>query len=658
MKRFCTILRGVFFVLFFGCFSLVFPATFESTFAPPLQLSLTAKKAPLAGHMALWLDSSENATLEQARTQTFVPVAGNINLGYQPDVLWVRMLVQRGTERHDQTNDQRWWLEIAPSLLDDITLWVEAPTNTAQGNRVVVQPAQQAGAAMHPGARPLWHRHSVFLLNLPDAGVYTLWLRVKTDNAAAVRPVLWQISALEQQTQIDTVFAGLFYGAFICIVLIALVLGVAVGLPIFMFCIGFFFLLGLNLFIADGWFGLFLFPAQPKFADALSSSCMALLIPLIGSIFLRLLLAHQYRWGPWVWYQRIAWLAALMAVLFLLSGHFAQVAPIVNMAAMAQLALITALALWVIPREPSLSWVMFTLIPLFIPGLLRLAHNAGLDISIYGVDISLFVGIFFSAVLLLFFIARRFGQSYRLNLQARAEVIAGAAQLNEQRDFVALLQHEFRNPIFVIESALNNLARQPLDAPTCVRLGRIGRAAERLKYVLAFCLADERMATLALAPRLRSILSAADIVIESMQQLDDQSQRLQLLPTGANNQAELDAARVLGDLPMLGAALKNLLDNALKYAGNSLVQLSVHLQDGKITFIVRDHGPGFDEQASSYLFEKFSRGAQHPNIPGAGLGLHLSRKIVQQHGGEICVRNLSGGGAVSELCLPLSKFEH
>ena len=73
-------------------------------------------------------------------------------------------------------------------------------------------------------------------------------------------------------------------------------------------------------------------------------------------------------------------------------------------------------------------------------------------------------------------------------------------------------------------------------------------------------------------------------------------------------------------------------------------------------FTVRDHGPGLDDQESGRLFDKFMRGQQHLHLPGAGLGLPLSLKIVQQHGGDIHIRNASGGGAVAELTLPLVSF--
>lgn len=324
----------------------------------------------------MWFDTAGTATWQQARTQTFTPVDGNINLGYRPGVLWVRMQVQRGENISDEPLAPDWWLEVPPAFLDEVTLWIEPGDHLAAGQAFKEPPSQQAGAAVHPNLRPLWHRNSVFLVSMPKAGLYTLWLRVNSDNVKAVTPVLWQTNALEQNTQIKTMVSGLFYGIFICITLTALILGFTVGTPIFRLCAAFFCFLGLNLFIADGWLGLLLFPGRPHLADTLSSSCMAMLSPLFVAIFSQLLQAKKYAPRLLAWYLRIVWVAGLIAVLLLLGGHFAQVAPLVNLLAMGQLVVILALALWVMPREPSSRWVLLALTPLMLPGMLRLARNA------------------------------------------------------------------------------------------------------------------------------------------------------------------------------------------------------------------------------------------------------------------------------------------
>ena len=174
----------------------------------------------------------------------------------------------------------------------------------------------------------------------------------------------------------------------------------------------------------------------------------------------------------------------------------------------------------------------------------------------------------------------------------------------------------------------------------------------RLKYVVGYCLADERLVTLAINEYPRHLLAPAAIVQEGLQQLDSDSERLQLVPADATSQTVLERAQIMGDLPLLGAALKNLLDNALKYSTTGLVELSVAARGGQLTLTVRDHGPGLDAQAISHLFEKFSRGQQQ-HLAGAGLGLYLSRKIARQHGGDIHIHNAPDGGAVAELRLPL-----
>ncbi len=602
----------------------------------------------------MWFDTAGTATWQQARTQTFTPVDGNINLGYRPGVLWVRMQVQRGENISDEPLGSDWWLEVPPAFLDEVTLWIEPGDHLAASQALKEPPSQQAGAAVHPNLRPLWHRNSVFFVNLPKAGLYTLWLRVNSDNVKAVTPVLWQNRALEQNTQIKTMVAGLFYGIFICITLTALILGLTVGTSIFLLCAAFFSFLGLNLYIADGWLGLLLFPGRPHVADTLSSSCMAMLSPLFATIFSRLLQIEKYLPRFSVWYLRTLWLTGLVGVLLLVGGYFAQVAPLVNLLAMFQLLLVLALALWVMPREPSSRWVLLALAPLMLPGMLRLARNAGFDFFINWLDASLLAGITLHAMLLLFLVARLVGQSYKSNLEARAQVVAGAAQLAEQRNFVALLSHEFRNPIAVLDGALSNLNRQSLDTLTSPRVGRMARAVERLKYVLSYCLADERLATLELSQPPRSRLAPSDIVEESLVQLDDESRRVQVLSNHhASTPLATGSVKVLGDLPMLGAALKNLLDNALKYGGTGPVQLSVHVEGQQVTFRVRDHGPGLDEESSRRLFEKFTRGQHHLTMPGAGLGLYLSRNIAKQHGGDISIRNPSGGGALAELTLPI-----
>jgi signal transduction histidine kinase len=239
-------------------------------------------------------------------------------------------------------------------------------------------------------------------------------------------------------------------------------------------------------------------------------------------------------------------------------------------------------------------------------------------------------------------------------LHAKIQLVAAATQLADQRDFVALLTHEFRNPIDVLDGTLSDLKRETLVTVTIAQVGRMARAVARIRYVLSYCLDDERLTNLESAQRPYLTLAASDIIEESLKQLSaEDCNRVQLLEADPASKALLDSARVMGDLPMLGAALKNLLDNALKYDPNGPIHLSVEAHDALVTFTVRDHGPGLEDKERDRLFDRFMRGQQHLHLPGAGLGLPLALKIVHQHGGDIDISNAAGGGAEAALTLPL-----
>ncbi|NIG13744.1 HAMP domain-containing sensor histidine kinase [Pantoea sp. Cy-640] len=121
----------------------------------------------------------------------------------------------------------------------------------------------------------------------------------------------------------------------------------------------------------------------------------------------------------------------------------------------------------------------------------------------------------------------------------------------------------------------------------------------------------------------------------------------------ASAQVELSAQHVLAevDARLLRRLLRNLLDNARRYAGE---KIEVHLQQEEHYFRleVKDRGPGIPPQEIERIFAPFYR--LHHAQPGTGLGLALVRSIVHHHGGSITVRNRQGGGACFSLRLPLA----
>ena len=118
--------------------------------------------------------------------------------------------------------------------------------------------------------------------------------------------------------------------------------------------------------------------------------------------------------------------------------------------------------------------------------------------------------------------------------------------------------------------------------------------------------------------------------------------------------------RIPGDLPLVNIdavaierVLANLLDNAIEYTPpHSAIEIAARAAEHEVVVEVSDEGPGVPPGTERRVFEKFFRIAKGDSRRGIGLGLAISRGIVEAHGGRIWVTNKPTGGAVFSFSLP------
>jgi two-component system sensor histidine kinase TctE len=111
------------------------------------------------------------------------------------------------------------------------------------------------------------------------------------------------------------------------------------------------------------------------------------------------------------------------------------------------------------------------------------------------------------------------------------------------------------------------------------------------------------------------------------------------------------SSRVQGDPLLLREAIKNLIDNALKYGGDGPLQVALTEDDTYSMITIADHGPGIPPGDAERVFERFARG-EDAAPGGAGLGLAIVKRVVDGHGGQIDLSNRPGGGLVATIRLP------
>lgn len=119
---------------------------------------------------------------------------------------------------------------------------------------------------------------------------------------------------------------------------------------------------------------------------------------------------------------------------------------------------------------------------------------------------------------------------------------------------------------------------------------------------------------------------------------------------------KLDAIETMvrGDKVLLESALRNILDNAVKYSPDeTTVEVNFKQTDEMIEVAVCDQGPGLDESKTSDLVKRFQRGSNVAGVVGSGLGLTIATEVLNAHGGQLTMTNRAGGqGACVSFHLP------
>ncbi len=221
------------------------------------------------------------------------------------------------------------------------------------------------------------------------------------------------------------------------------------------------------------------------------------------------------------------------------------------------------------------------------------------------------------------------------------------AALAQQRDFVALVSHEFRAPLAVIGAAADNLTLSPGEGPEAVNLraSRIRQTVRRMSMLIDNVLVGERLDTVPASVHSEP-LDLGDVLRTVEAGLDsDVARRVSF--------AYADEAQVLGDRSLLEIAALNLVQNAIKYsAAPSPVTVRLSVEHDMAQLTVADQGSGIAPEEHERIFLKYFRAAgQRAN--GSGLGLYVSREIARQHGGDLILAESSASGSVFRLSLPL-----
>ncbi|MCX6728738.1 MAG: HAMP domain-containing sensor histidine kinase [Candidatus Saccharibacteria bacterium] len=231
----------------------------------------------------------------------------------------------------------------------------------------------------------------------------------------------------------------------------------------------------------------------------------------------------------------------------------------------------------------------------------------------------------------------------------------GAYEVDEENlDFISFAAHELRGPITVIKGYLDVLEDELADKLTDDQpelFHRLVVSSNRLSGYI-----DNILNTSRYDRRHLKMNLSEDTVVAIYDTISDDMK----LRAGAQNRLLTvalpdDLPTIAADRASIGEVLGNLIDNAIKYSNEGgVIRVTAKVNGDFVDISIADNGIGMPENVVSQLFQKFYRSHRsRETVAGSGIGLYISKAIVESHGGKISVRSEDGHGSTFTVSLPI-----
>ncbi|MBU4613060.1 histidine kinase [Achromobacter sp. GG226] len=586
-----------------------------------------------------------------------------LSRGFDTATYWLRFDVPAAAFPNGEL-----WLVMSPNYLDEATVFL--------GNGLPgVWRVQQAGDRHGVRTVDMAYRFPVYRLSPPEDGASatTVVLRVSSTSALIVEPALWLPSAFLTHATLDTATWSFYFGVAALASTLALLLALALGSRLLWSVVPFSlcYLLAACIQGYVGW-------PNTGWRLAAQDWLVSLLTLLSGPALLWMSLESLdvRRHFPRVYRAMIGMAAAMALVpLSLLLDSYRAAHGLLAIWGMLSLVIMLFVSLAVSRRVGGgLLTIAIGVLPLFytVSSLLSLLMSRAVvpyDARIFMLwQYSTMLVMSVTVLAVLFVGVQRIRQEQLKREESETlarELARERAASFHQRQFMAMVSHEFRTPLAVISGTLENLA-PPADADTRVRQrhDKIHRALSRLVQLTDNCMADARLSADALYLDRQPVDLIAELRQAAVLVERSDAHRLRITVDGAEVTPHTPALPLVqADPALLRIALSNLLDNAVKYTPRGQVSADIRLTRDMAWLTVQDQGPGIPPDQSEAVFERYRRGGrpEAARPEGSGLGLFVARQIARGHGGDLVLAENAASGcrfvlSLSRQALPMDEI--
>ncbi len=252
-------------------------------------------------------------------------------------------------------------------------------------------------------------------------------------------------------------------------------------------------------------------------------------------------------------------------------------------------------------------------------------------------------------------IERKWTEEERKTLLVKEKVAREEAEhaLKARDEFLSIASHELKTPLTVLKLQLQiekiNLQK---SLPTVEQIERVVDMALSQVDFLTNLVDDLLDVSLIRMGRLKLVLANTNISEVIKKTVDHYSPLLAAAKCQVKISLEPELTGLF-DTYRMSQVIINLISNVIKYAPESLLEISTFRKDENAVIELADHGPGIPIDKQSKIFNIFERATSSTQVSGFGLGLFIVRRIVDAHGGTIRVSSVPGQGTSFRIKLPI-----
>ena len=603
-------------------------------------------KLDLTPYLSWYVDQSQQMSLDDVRQlpfDDFQQSASIPSFGYTSDIIWYR--IDFGV---DQMLTAPPYIEANPSYLNHIDLYLFEDVATAKLSDAIWQ--ESMGDRIPARKRPFTSGTHVASWPKLDAGAYHLFIRVQSNSTNLLTVTLWQAKDLISSMTLRNLATNIFFGVFLTLGITYFSLGliardaVVVSYGIGIACAG------MLISLVNG-VGLSQLRSEiPWMNDFLIGTTN--IVSQAAVVFLWIHILEFRQRTPILFWLGCAYCIVILSFLI---GTTNELYTVFGTYIVPSVALFMACACLVLVKRLAADirnktlWAY--LIALALPCgpviMLQLAHAGLIEVTPIRIGLHQFTFIF-HIIAMGILMAIRLTQMDREQVFASTRAEETTSLVGEQRKLISMLSHEFRTPLAVIQRSSEMLMLRLRDHSDDIqnRLKRIELQARKLARLVDIFLSkdgiDDKEFSLA-----RELVGLDHFMNDFVANTTRDDAEILVTCTGTNGvEAYIDET-------LIGLAMTNLVETSRRFAHGKPIHITARAQSNWLAEIsIPCQGEGLDSDEIRLIGNALFRREMETKALRSALGLHISQRIVDAHGGSIKLRDLGPMGIALCVLLP------